>query len=323
MSPRLSLAVENGLLPADASSIVVFGARQNDDLSALPKEAVQIVQGMKPDHDAWKEHGYAVSPDIPGEADIAIVLLPRAKALARDWIARAMAISREAVILDGQKEDGIDSLLRELRAWGAVEDVLAKAHGKIARLSPGIALPNWRDPGPRRVAGSFYTSAGVFSADKIDRGSAMLASALPSLAGRVVDLGAGWGYLSHHILLQPGVTALDLVEADHAALACARRNISDVRATFHWADAHRWTPEDAADAVVSNPPFHSGRKADLDLGRGFVRDAARMLSPRGAFHMVANRHLPYEAVLVEQFNEVAEIAGDPSFKVFTARRPRR
>ncbi len=323
MSPRLSLAVENGFLSPEASPIVVFGARRADDLSAFPKESVRIVQGQKPDHDAWQERGYDVSPEAPETAQVAIVLLPRAKALARDWIARAMAMGCEAVIVDGQKQDGIDSVLRELRAWGAVEGVLAKAHGKIARLTPGIALPNWRDPGPRRLAGSFYTAAGVFSADKIDRGSAMLASNLPSLSGRVVDLGAGWGYLSHHILLQPGVTALDLVEADHAAIECAKRNISDTRAAFHWADALSWAPADAADAVVCNPPFHAGRAADIDLGRGFVRAAARMLSPRGALHMVANRHLPYEAVLVEQFNDVAEIAGDPSFKVFTARRPRR
>ena len=63
--------------------------------------------------------------------------------------------------------------------------------------------------------------------------SEALANALPAKLGRdVADLGAGWGYLSSRILQIEGIETVHLVEAEHDALACARRNINDARAQF-------------------------------------------------------------------------------------------
>ena len=154
--------------------------------------------------------------------------------------------------------------------------------------------------------------------------TAPLAAALPAKLGRhVADLGAGWGYLSARVLEDAGVETLDLVEADHTALDCARRNIADPRARFHWADALGWQPEGRIDTVVMNPPFHSGRAAAPELGRGFVRAAARVLAPSGQLWMVANRHLAYETTLKECFAEFREAGGDNRFKILQAQRPTR
>lgn len=151
----------------------------------------------------------------------------------------------------------------------------------------------------------------------------MLAQALPAKLGRhVIDLGAGWGYLTAQGLADSSVQHIDLVEADALALECARKNITDPRARFHWADATEWTPREKADTVIMNPPFHSGRKADPSLGRAFVTAAAKMLSPSGQLWMVANRHLPYENTLEESFAQVKEAAGDNRFKIFHASKPR-
>ena len=94
---------------------------------------------------------------------------------------------------------------------------------------------------------------------------------------------------------------LDLVEAEADALACARLNVTDPRARFHWADATAWQPDSLLDAVVMNPPFHVGRDADPALGAAFIRAARRMLAPNGSLWLVANRHLPYDAALTEHF----------------------
>jgi 16S rRNA (guanine1207-N2)-methyltransferase len=163
----------------------------------------------------------------------------------------------------------------------------------------------------------------VFSADRVDPGSAQLAAALPrELSGRVADLGAGWGWLSRDILKHPKVTELHLVEADLTALDCARANIADPRARFHWDDATTHRPEVRYDAVVTNPPFHDGRAGDPAIGRAFIAAAAGMLQRHGALWLVANRHLPYEQALSAAFAEVTEIGGDPRFKLFKAARPR-
>jgi 16S rRNA (guanine1207-N2)-methyltransferase len=72
-----------------------------------------------------------------------------------------------------------------------------------------------------------------------------------------------------------------------------------------------------------NPPFHIGRTADAGLGVAFIRAARRMLAPSGSLWLVANRHLPYDAVLADCFLEVSDLARDSRFRVIHATKPRR
>ena len=46
-----------------------------------------------------------------------------------------------------------------------------------------------------------------------------------------------------------------------------------------------------------------------------------MLTAGGVLWIVANRHLPYERVLLETFREVEEVGGDTAFKISRAARP--
>jgi 16S rRNA (guanine1207-N2)-methyltransferase len=203
-----------------------------------------------------------------------------------------------------------------------LSESLSKAHGKLATFPAGKVLTDWQAR-PAMVEG-FQILPGTFSADGPDRGSMLLASALPAkLSGKVADLGAGWGYLAAAILSHTGVKRLDLVEAEADALDCAKANITDPRARFHWADATLWRPDTLLDAVVMNPPFHTGREADPKLGEAFIRAARRMLAPDGSLWMVANRHLPYDGVLTDCFLEHKEVSGDGIFRVIHATKPRR
>ncbi len=322
-SARLTLALDSGavILPPDGR-IVVYRPRIGDDLSALPAERVVVVTGFKPDHDHFSER-YSVEPSAPYAA--AVICLPRAKAEARALIAQAAAEVRPGgmIVLDGQKTDGIDTALKDLRGRVALSESLSKAHGKLATFAAGPGLEDWAAQ-PSIIEGGFQTLPGVFSADGPDRGSMLLAAALPAKLGpKVADLGAGWGYLSRAILSREGVKRLELVEAEAAALACARVNIPDERARFHWADATTFRPENLLETVVCNPPFHTARAADPGLGAAFILAARRMLAPDGVLWLVANRHLPYDDVLAEQFLEVEDMGGDTAFRVIRARKPRR
>lgn len=328
-STRLSLALDTGalVLPPDGP-VAVFRPQAGDDLAPLGRDRVRVITGFKPDHDAFAAQGFACATAPEGRYAAAIVCLPRARAEARGLIAKAAAHLPEGAPLavDGQKTDGIDSALSDLRKLAPVGEALAKAHGKLAVMHapPPWVLAAW-EAQPTLLPGGFKTWPGVFSADGVDPASALLAAALPQkLPRRVADLGAGWGYLSREVLTRDGVEELHLVEADAAALACARENVTDPRAVFHWADAT--APKTAAQigpvgAVVMNPPFHSGRTADLALGLAFIRAAAGMLTTSGTLWMVANRHLPYDVLLRERFREVEEIGGDSRFRLIRAARP--
>lgn len=317
---RIAQALEAGLsLPAEGR-IAVFGPRAGMDLSALPQDRAVMITGNKPDSDAFAARGYAVAVQAEGAFAAALVVLPRAKAQARAMLAEAARTG--LVIVDGQKTDGVESILKDLRKREDVLGVISKSHGKLFWFAPVGDYAEW--VGRPATVDGFVTRPGVFSADGVDAASRLLADALPKLTGKIADLGAGWGYLSARMLADhPGIKALHLVEADHDALTCARENVTDARAQFHWADATTWRPATKLDVVVMNPPFHTGRAAEPDLGRAFIATAAAGLAPSGQLYLVANRHLPYEAALSACFAQIEEIGGDNRFKILHAARPSR
>lgn len=321
-TPRLITAIEDGALVIPPTGrILVLRPPAGTDLSPLPRERVDIVHGFRPDHDHFAAAGYATSVTPDGRYSLAIVHAPRSKDQARALLAEAAALTDGPLVLDGQKSDGIDSLLKALRGRATVTGVVSKAHGKLI-VTEGGDLADWAAAQAELPEG-FVTAPGVFSADGVDPASALLAAALPKKLGpKVADLGAGWGYLTRAILDRDGVEDVHLIEAEHDALNAARRNITDSRAQFHWADALRFDAVDGFDDIVTNPPFHQGRAADPALGRGFIAAAARLLAPQGRLWLVANRHLPYESALRETFSKFEDLPGSPAFKVFAASRPK-
>ncbi len=323
---RLQLALEGGglVLPAEGT-IAVFQPPRDSDLPGLDKDRVQIIQDFKPEFDSWAARGYDVVRKIRDRYAACIVCLPRAKAEARALIADACEVCDGIVVVDGQKTEGADSILREMRDRVTIQGPISKAHGKMFWISVPAAefFVDWKK-GPELTGGGFWTAPGVFSADGVDLASALLVDALPDkLGAEVADLGAGWGFLSAHVLTRDSVKKLYVVEAGNLALECARRNVTDDRAEFLWEDATNWNPPHRLDGVVMNPPFHVGRAAEPQIGQAFVAAAARILSNQGKLWMVANRHLPYEAELKTRFAHVEEIGGDARFKLFHAARPLR
>ena len=318
---RLSTAIDDGLIILPEGPVAVMRPAATYDVSALPRDDVRIMQTYFPDFTAWQSAGYAVSQDMPA-ASVAIVVVPRAKDLARAMVAEACR-KADLVIVDGQKTDGVDSLFKACRkALGDLPSI-TKAHGRIFWFAASDAFSDWTAPPLAKGPHGYVTTAGVFSDGAIDAGSALLAAALPDkLPARMADLGAGWGYLAAPVLARDGIKTLDLIEAEALSLDCARMNVTDPRAQFVWADATQMTAN-PYDGIVMNPPFHTNRAADPGLGRAFIQSASRLLAPHGKLWMVANRHLPYETVLSECFRNVDTIGGNGAFKLFHANRPTR
>lgn len=315
---RLLTALDGGLALPEGE-ILVLRPPAAMDLSALPPERVAIHHTFRPDRDAWAGAGWRVVEE-PGPAAVAVVCVPRVKALARGLVAEAARLA-PLVLVDGQRTDGVDSLWRDVRAKRGEVEGLTQGHGRLFWFAGGAGFEDWTLPGPRQGADGLWTQPGVFSAEGADRGSVLLAEALPGkLPRRVADFGAGVGVLALAALAREGVESLDLIEAERLALDCARRNVTDPRARFLWEDA-RAGARGPYDAVLMNPPFHAGRTPDPALGRAFIAAAAKALTPSGQLWVVANRHLPYEAALQEAFRQVEEIGGDAGFKLLHAAQP--
>lgn len=318
---RLTHAFANGLsLPN--GPLGLFGAPGD---YVLPDGNVIISQRRKPAYDAWIARGATVVPQASGPFCASIVCLPRARAEAEALIATAAAATPGGLlVIDGAKTDGIDAIFKALKPEVALQGPVAKAHGKVAWYPADQTPKAWARPETSTNAHGDTVAPGVFSADGADPGSQALADALPAkLPGAIADFGAGWGWLSRAILDRPQPTSVHLVEADHRALDCARANVTDPRAQFHWADVSDWTAPEPIDTVITNPPFHVGRRAEPALGQAFILAAARVLAPHGALWLVANTHLPYETAMTEQFQTVRTVTTTARFKVLHAHRPKR
>jgi len=319
---RLPLALETGRLTVPTGRIAVFYPTPEANLRSLPAEQCEIIQPFRPAYETFKSAGYSCAVEPTERYAMSIVCLPRAKAEARSIIAKAAAFTDGPIIIDGQKTEGVDSIFKDLRKRGDVSATISKAHGKLFWVNSHDGLGDWGQT-PALTEGGFWTGPGVFSADGVDPASKLLVQALPEKLGKnVADLGAGWGYLSAHALTRD-INEIHLVEAGHLALECAKRNVTDERAQYHWADATKWAPKGRIDTVIMNPPFHVGRAAEPSLGQAFVATAARVLANSGQLWMVANRHLPYEDALNANFGKVIDLGGDTRFKLFHAARPLR
>ncbi|MEP5152949.1 class I SAM-dependent methyltransferase [Planktotalea sp.] len=323
---RLELARDANLLPPLDGAIGVLGQIAVERLRGLDDLQLQCESNSFVATTALRSAGYKVVVEQDASFEHAVVFLPRAKAEAQHLIAHAIERAPNGwIVLDGQKTDGIESIVKQVARSVAIEGSFSKGHGKTVwfRAADAQDLLAWRAE-PTDVDGGFSTAPGVFSADGIDPASAMLIPHLPDdMRGAVVDLGAGWGFLSAKLLSNaPKISRLHLVEDNKTALDCARSNVQDARAEFHWADALSWNLREPVHTVIMNPPFHTARNAEPSLGIGFINAAAKLLKPGGKLYMVANAHLPYEPTLEAAFSKVDVLERSTRFKVFCAEQRR-
>ena len=321
---RFLLAAQSGEIEVPEGTFGWLNAAPELDLG-IDANRIKAAQVFFPAHAHLKARGLSVTPELDTQADHALIQAHRAKAATLELIATAceQTSAGATIYIDGDKTDGIESLLKDIKRRFGGADSYSKAHGKLIWFARPNTLPDLNDwaNATYQFPNGWVTRAGVFSADGPDAGSKALAEALPQLKGKVADLGSGWGYLSAEALKSEAITALDGFEADYHATECAKHNVQDPRATFHWSDALTQTNA-GYDAVISNPPFHASRKPDPALGAAFINKAADMLKPKGTLWMVANRNLPYEATLNDRFRRVDIVSQAGGFKVIAAHTPK-
>jgi 16S rRNA (guanine1207-N2)-methyltransferase len=312
-SRALAHAFETGALAEQRA----FFLRAEDP----PFADITCEQSSRPDFLKLKQ----ATPRIEGGSwPLGLLLLTKHKEenfanIARGW---SLLEPGGTLVCAGANDDGAASLEKQVGKIFGLADTLSKFHCRVFWITKGDAEPPsyWTGlTGLQPVSDSSWLSKpGIFSWDRIDDGSALLAKHLPDdLAGHVADFGCGWGYLARQ-MLQPAVAHLDLIDAEHLALDAARANVTDARASFHWLDLAREPAPATYNAIVCNPPFHTGRASTPALGQAVIEAAARALRPGGRLTMVANRGLPYEPVLKQHFSSFETLADNNKFRVSCA-----
>lgn len=182
------------------------------------------------------------------------------------------------------------------------------------------------------IALSLATRPGVFSARKLDAGSALLLTHLARFVGykppkRVVDLGCGTGVLGLAAAsLFPEAECL-LVDADARAVACAQANAERLgfgdRCQTAWWDAREPAAGERFDLALINPPFHQhGAEVDLGPALALFESLPDWLGRGGRALVVANRTLPWESPL-EAVGPVEAIDAARGYKLLSIKRSAR
>ena len=292
-------------------------------------------QPLRPEYLLLQRAGFDVKANLDANEkpfDACLISWGKFRELNEAMVRRARQLTTKngLIIIAGAKNDGIASARKRIAKIQKIEESYSKFHSLVFWFGNSKPLSNHEIGSTQKTiqskTNSFETTAGLFSAEKIDLGSAMLAKYFDdNIGGDVADLGAGWGYLSRMLLEKSSkVSSIDLFEADWHGINVCRKNLGNVSAnipvTFNWLDVVNEPIVKNYDCVIMNPPFHQGTNTRLDLGLQFINKAALILKPGGKMLMVANRHLAYEEVLKTRFTKSKTLRESHGFKVILVRK---
>ena len=154
---------------------------------------------------------------------------------------------------------------------------------------------------------AFETDAGVFSKQHIDPGSELLCRALPQeLAGRVLDMGCGWGAMTAMTLAAHPDVQMTMADVNERALSLAVRNVAanGMRAEALLSDGFECV-EGLFDAVITNPPIRAGKAVIYKM----FEDAKTHLVPGGALYLVIRKQqgAPSALKFLKELYGIAEV----------------
>jgi 16S rRNA (guanine1207-N2)-methyltransferase len=170
----------------------------------------------------------------------------------------------------------------------------------------------------------------VFAGSGVDIGTRLLLRGLRNstvTTGTAIDLGCGSGVVAASLARsKPGmrVIATDQSAAAVAstALTAQLNNLAD-RVSVVRDDGLNSQPDDSADLIALNPPFHIGAVVHTGPALRLFGDAARVLRPGGELWTVFNTHLGYRQALASIVGPTDLITHNAKFAVTVSRKSAR
>jgi 16S rRNA (guanine1207-N2)-methyltransferase len=169
---------------------------------------------------------------------------------------------------------------------------------------------------------TLITASGVFAADWLDRGTAVLlrTSPIPQGSPRILDLGCGYGPIALAIALHCPGAAIDAVDVNERALALCRENAEalGVAARVRVLRPEQVEPDVRYDEIWSNPPIRIGKQSLHELLLSWL---AR-LAPDGVARLVVGKNLGSDTLqrwLIEQGYSCERVASSKGFRVLVVR----
>lgn len=284
-------------------------------------------------------HDFDLEKIEQGAYDYVLLRAPKSKILQHYLVNVAQMALKPAgkIIVTGNNDEGIKSLIKNLEKWcaGHAEGELLGKGLRYAAITVGDAA---EFETPKRAAEynvihtletengiQFTSKPGVYGFDKIDSGSAFLIETLTKtkapIKGNVVDLGAGYGYLS--VMLKAHFEFDSIIATDNniTAITCCEQNFAQngVEGEVLIDDCGSTILDRSAHVVISNPPFHQGFSTSTELTEKFVNRAKALLKFKGVAYFVVNRFIGIEEWIEKAGLKSECLAQNGQFKVLVMR----
>ncbi len=277
--------------------------------------------------------GLTLPPEAAQEAvfDGVVVYASKAKQHTRQLLhyAASVLVNDGQLLLVGENKAGVKSMAKLMQPWASAYRKLdAARHCSLfqgLKQADATRLDYAQETSEYQIEVKGQTLAvtslpGVFSHNELDAGTQLLLENLPNInKGRVLDFACGSGVIGAY--LQTTQPEIELVCSDinANALFCSERTLAanNCPGQVLASDGLRQI-QGEFDAIVTNPPFHTGVRTDHSVTRQFILDAVKHLEPGGKLILVANRFLPYPEQLQKQFGNVKTIAETSKFKLYCA-----
>lgn len=290
--------------------------------------------------DCCTAFGYDDPGLIAGAADTVVVFLPKSRAELSMRLSLALWLVSDGgrVMLVGEKKEGIAGGVGQLRERLPQSRKVDSARHCQVWLSDAVVPVGhfqltdwlqWHVVERHGVALDVAGLPGIFSDGELDPGTAMLLdtlAAVPLAPGKTLDFACGAGVIGawwQRFQAQRAGTAcpVDGADVQFQATACARATYDRAKAQGAIVASDGLSAiEGQYQSVVTNPPFHTGIRTDTSVTGQFLQDVGSHLVKGGELRLVANRFLPYQALIQQHIGRAVVLADDRKFIVWSASR---
>jgi 16S rRNA (guanine1207-N2)-methyltransferase len=258
--------------------------------------------------------------------------------LSKDKGAFEMAVCALASVLKpgaqlwiyGANDEGIKSAHKRLGPWFTHADTVdTRRHCRVVRAtrsgdSDGLrsTLNDWLCTANLEFPDgdiAHHCYPGVFAKGKLDPGTALLLSVLPTPAesSHILDYACGAGVIGAALQRREPSVRLTLIDADAIAANVAQKNVPNAVVEVG-ADPLNIGHHAPFDLIVSNPPIHDGKERNYRVVRRLIESAARHLNPGAALWMVVQRQVPVAKPLHTHLAAASCVGDDGRFQVWRA-----
>ncbi|NBA94970.1 class I SAM-dependent methyltransferase [Pseudomonas sp. R5(2019)] len=263
--------------------------------------------------------------------DGAVLFLPKSRDLA-SYLLNALAsqLQGRELFLVGEKRAGIEGAAKQLHAFGKPRKLDSARHCQLWQVTvenapAAVALESLAqryelalNDGPLTVV----SLPGVFSHGRLDRGTALLLEHLQQLPkGHLLDFGCGAGVLGAAVKRQYPASQLTLLDVDAFAVASSRLTLAanGLEGEVICGDGIDAAPR-YLDAILSNPPFHTGVHTDYRASETMLQKSAEHLKKGGELRLVANSFLRYQPLIEATMGNCELRAEGQGFRIYRATR---